>query len=41
LTRSRSSKWKKLKNLESKNARLKNLVAEQALDKAIFEEAPR
>ena len=34
------SQAKKLKDLERENARLNKLVAEQALDKAIFEEAP-
>jgi transposase len=33
------SQAKKLKDLERENARLKKLVAEQALDKAILEEA--
>ena len=33
------SQAKKLKDLECENARLKKLVAEQALDKAILEEA--
>ena len=33
------SQAKKLKELEKENARLKKLVAEQALDKAILEEA--
>ena len=31
---------KKLKDLDRENARLKKLVAEQALDKASLEEAP-
>ncbi len=35
------SQAKKLKDLERENARLKRLVAEQALDKAILEEALR
>lgn len=33
------SQAKKLKDLERENARLKKLVADQALDKAILEEA--
>lgn len=33
------SQVKKLKDLERENARLKKLVADQALDKAILEEA--
>ena len=33
------SQAKKLKDLEQENARLKKLVADQALDKAILEEA--
>ena len=33
------SQAKKLKDLERENARLKILVADQALDKAILEEA--
>ena len=33
------SQARKLKDLERENARLKKLVAEQALDKAILEEA--
>jgi len=33
------SQARKLKDLEQENARLKKLVAEQALDKAILEEA--
>jgi len=33
------SQAKKLKHLEQENARLKKLVADQALDKAILEEA--
>ena len=33
------SQAKKLKDLEHENARLKKLVADQALDKAILEEA--
>ena len=33
------SQAKKLKDLERENARLKRLVADQALDKAILEEA--
>lgn len=33
------SQAKKLKDLEGENARLKRLVADQALDKAILEEA--
>jgi len=33
------SQAKKLKALEQENARLKKLVADQALDKAILEEA--
>jgi putative transposase len=33
------SQAKKLKELEQENARLKKLVADQALDKAILEEA--
>jgi hypothetical protein len=35
------SQAKKLKDLERENARLKRLVADQALDKAILEEALR
>jgi transposase-like protein len=35
------SQAKKLKDLERQNARLKRLVADQALDKAILEEALR
>ena len=35
----RVSQAKKLKDLERENARLKRLVADQALDKAILEEA--
>ena len=35
------SQAKKLKDLECENARLKRLVADQALDKAILEEALR
>ncbi len=35
------SQAKKLKELERENARLKRLVADQALDKAILEEALR
>ena len=37
----RVSQAKKLKDLERENARLKRLVADQALDKAILEEALR
>jgi len=33
------SQAKRLKELEQENARLKKLVADQALDKAILEEA--
>ena len=33
------SRARKLKDLERENARLKKLIAEQALDKAILEEA--
>jgi hypothetical protein len=33
------SQAKKLKDLERENARLKKLVADQALDKAILEDA--
>jgi hypothetical protein len=35
------SQAKKLKDLERENAQLKKLVADQALDKAILEEALR
>ena len=35
------SQAKKLKDLERENARLKRVVADQALDKAILEEALR
>jgi hypothetical protein len=35
------SQAKKLKDLERENARLKKLVADQALDKSILEEALR
>ena len=35
------SQAKKLKDLERENARLKKLVANQALDKSILEEALR